>query len=678
MLTSIVQDKPCVSVLNDTDPVTPEPSAHFHDWNIAELPPELLLQIARYLPSEDIWNLTLASRRVHSVLEESGVLEVARYYLSLPKNRQLFYQSLSINNPQLMHHLQPSKIKAIAHQTYCSENLPAICAYHAYHLHNETVNATSIGFALNKVIGTEDIISSYYLNSNHSRLIIKYRRNFQFSIWTAGNDGSWNKEFISERNCNFNCRDNFERYRGNTVFVRVHPHSLDSNCRVYNCGKDFFISIIERDESGFWSETQKITLDGLSPQFFGEHDFYFNTPSIKTSPDGKSLIFYSTKFARYVILGQELNGQWAFKGVCPWGYSQYFSPDSNHIAINCDKCVKFLGKQKDGSWSATGVLNLRLNPMDDLIKAEIEEGDLHVFDDLAFSPDSHHFVARFNNAGRDFRVRPINIENFFVMVTSLDDNGQWSETTRVIKHNPLSYSCTSLSATFSPDGKYLIVHDRHSFDIWHLTDDNSWSPVIKDHGYLQESKFDWFHSRVAFNTRSSVFLLLCEGSAMVWQLAGSGMWNCYHSFTYLDGFQDYCSVGNSIVPMEPELSADGRSIACTDGRGRLQFWVQDQNGKWMRQPLNTDLRIYLAVFNPEGDLLAGVSSEDASHLIMLGMTPNGTWREKGRLELEGRIHDFNFSHCGRSIMVSFMDRQQRKILTFWNIERMSDRQQSVD
>ncbi|USE37743.1 F-box protein [Endozoicomonas sp. SCSIO W0465] len=669
MLIPTTQKKPCLSVLSTANPAIPEQAAQFHHRGIAQLPTELLLHITRHLSLKDACNLALTSRRMHAVLDEYGLFEVVRPYGSLSKNERLFYRDLSITNPQLIDHLRKSKIKLIARRADCTESLPAICAHHAYHLRHQITNTESINFVLKKSFGREENISDYYLNDNHSRLIIKDDRNSQLSIWTTENKGSWSREFIIESHRFFKCFHSIDRYHGNTVFIPADPPSGPWNYFSRYGANDTFLWFIQRNESGNWAIRQKMTVTDLFPSVAdacGEQDTNYNFFVRQLSPDGKSLL-YSKATGNCLILGQELDGKWAIKGCCPWSSENIFSPDSNHIAIG-DECIKFFGKQTDGSWLATGILDFTFYATA-LIEGKIDE-DIVGFETTAFSPDSQHFVASFSDAGKNCCNLPIYVKGFFIIVFSLGNNGQWSEVIKITKHQQRPANRTSLKATFSPDSKYLVVHADSSLDIWHLTDDNNWVAEIKDHEYFQQTKRYLPDSTVTFNANSSVFVLFREGDAMVWQLNSSAVWECQHQFTYLYNKRNYRFYGNFTVTSIHKVSPDGNTIVCTDDRGRLNIQVQKQYGEWTWQTPDGDLRIGKLVFNQEGYLFAGLTVDDRSCLVVLGITPNGIWQEKGRLHAEGNIKDFNFSPCGHSIMVESLDGYQ-EILSFWQIEQES-------
>lgn len=674
MQSPITQEKPNKPFLSETSLAIPEQSAHFHSWRITRLPVELLLKITGYLSLKDACNLALVSRKMRTVLSDYGLFELVRCYGSLGKNEQLFYRDLSITNRPLIHHLRTSKIQVIAGQSYCTDNFPAICAYHANNLRNETINATSLNFVLQNSIGREDFISDYYLNENHSRLLINDHHSFQFSIWTAGNNGCWNREFTIEGRCFFDCFDSIDRYHGNTVFIPVDPPPSDRPAFKTYGTKDALLSIIQQDGKGLWTEIKRMTVAELFPDPYGVKSLDFGSLSFQVSPDGKSLI-YSESSLMSRILGQKLNGQWKINGVCI-GRRSSFSPDSNHIAIDCQRYIEFYGKEKDGRWFANGRLKISMYTRT-LTETGIKIEDFCGFNTIEFSPDSQHFAACFNDAGEDSDDMAINVEDFFVVVFSLGDNGQWSEAIRITKHQPHPVDMISLEATFSPDSRYLVVHGEDNFDIWHLTDNNGWVAEIKDHDYFQKSPSVLPKSMVTFNVDSSVFVLFQEGSAMVWQLNGAGMWHCQHMFTYLCDRRGNRRYENSAVPTAQKLSPDGHSIICTDDRGRLDIQLQKEYGEWVRQTPVPDLRLCKPVFNHGGYLLAGLDVNDKSCLVVLGITPKGIWQEKGRLQVEGCIDNFRFSPCGHSLQVSSMD-GDRKILSFWQIERESDRQQRMN
>lgn len=163
---------------------------------------------------------------------------------------------------------------------------------------------------------------------------------------------------------------------------------------------------------------------------------------------------------------------------------------------------------------------------------------------------------------------------------------------------------------------------------------------------------------------------------MVWQLDGAGVWHCQHNFIYTCDRRANRRYENSAVLTAQKLSPDGHSIICTDDRGRLDIRVQKEDGEWVQQTPDPDLRLCKPVFNHGGYLLAGLDVNNKSCLVVLGINPNGIWQEKGRLQAEGCIDSFKFSPCGHSIQVTSIDGDQ-KILSFWQIEREPDRQQRM-
>ncbi|USE37754.1 F-box protein [Endozoicomonas sp. SCSIO W0465] len=672
MLITAAPKEICPSSLCETNPVIPDQSAQFHSRSITMLPTELLFHIASHLSLKDVSSLAMVSRRLHLVMCEHGLIRILQYYGNLSKNEQQFYQNLSIANPPLIHHLQTSKMSIIARHSQCTDNLPAICAYHAYHLRNETTNAKSLDFVLNKLFGREEHISDCSLNSNHSRLIIKDDGNFQLSIWTAGNNGSWNREFTIELLRFPDCFEKMGKSHVDTIAIPVDPPFADADADadepVYSKhgAKDDLLAFIQRDESGSWNETQRMTVEALFSNTCGRQDTNFRNFSYKVSPDGKSLIYSNRD--RFFILGQELDGQWAIKGDFPsWNRDKQFSPDSNHIAIGESSTIRFLGKQKDGSWIATGILKYAFYAAT-LTEARMDE-EIVGFNTTAFSPDSRHFVACFDDAQEDYADMPIYVEDFFVVVFSLGDDGQWSEAITMTKHQLHSTQEMLLNATFSPDSRYLVIYGEHGLDVCHLTDDNRWETELQYY-QLPPTGFESClepESMVRFNTCSSTFVLFLEGDAMVWQLNDSGVWECQHRFTYPTSSIKYRFYGPPNAYTIQQLSPDGNTIVFTDSRWRLNMWVQKQHGEWTRQTPAPGLQFCDLVFNQGGYLLAGLPVDDRSCLIVLGITPDGIWQEKGRLQAEGNIIHFDFSPCSHSIAVSYRVRNQN-ILSFWQIE----------
>ena len=665
MLMPTTQRESCISLLNEAHSANDEKTVCFHGWNITELPRDVLWMITDYLSLDDVRNLGRSSRKMNDALMECGSFE-ARQLRKLPKQKQLFYRNLSIANPALVHYLKTEKIQLLAHQFHPDENLPALCAYHADCLRHQTIQAPSVNCVLKDAIGRDDEIDfchyriDHRLNNHHTRLIIKDRHNASVHIWTKEIDNSWNKEITIKRG-RFYCLDiDIPNADINIFFAPVLPIRDSFGYASYNA-KDPIMAIYERNDVGLWSETQRLTFDEIYP--CDDHEKH-PTPLILhfiPSHDGHSLMYFNSHHKGNAIIGRTVNGKWISSGLYPRGKAQTFSPNSCHIAIRYDHSIHLLSKNGDGSWSDSGKLELK-------IERDQQQYNRIGFNNIVFSPDSRHLFACFNRVDNRTHDEPVYLTDFCVVIASLSDDGHWSETAKMTKRSEYPTDFFQLNATFSPDGKHLVVCGKHNFDIWRLNDDNRWSPITQNHDYFQKVRISPFsiEPEVTFTMDSSAFLLLNVGSANVWRLRNSGQWTCEHRFTFKEHAYYLPQRIRPVIHIDAIISPDGTSILTRNKNDLLDIWVRNPQGEWNPQHFDDSVSFLMPRFNQEGYLLAALDGNDDSRLVVLGLTNNGSWKAKGCLQVESHIVDFSFSSCGRSLQISFR-KEGRNLITFWQI-----------
>ena len=147
-------------------------------------------------------------------------------------------------------------------------------------------------------------------------------------------------------------------------------------------------------------------------------------------------------------------------------------------------------------------------------------------------------------------------------------------------------------------------------------------------------------------------MVISDKIAWIYAIDASGAWGKQHEFCC---FPEY----------PPKISSDGNTVICLHNIGRqIDIWTRRYSDQWIKQ----EIAIFAtqAEFSPDGSLVALAS---ASNLILLGLTEEGQWQEKGRQKFDYcRVNGFSFSPCGRSIRVDFeYVEEEVVIVSFWKI-----------
>ncbi|WP_257265857.1 hypothetical protein, partial [Endozoicomonas sp. ONNA2] len=126
------------------------------------------------------------------------------------------------------------------------------------------------------------------------------------------------------------------------------------------------------------------------------------------------------------------------------------------------------------------------------------------------------------------------------------------------------------------------------------------------------------------------------------------------------------------------ISPNGETIVCNDPAGHMNIYQRkpvgelcaEPAGEWVRQRI--EFSVNQADFNQEGYLLAVVPATDSHSLILFGLTADGSWQERSRLQTENRIGKFCFSPCSRTIQVTSLlprngDVSVPLVVSFWQV-----------
>lgn len=455
---------------------------------------------------------------------------------------------------------------------------------------------------------TVDQFSTHDLNADHSRLIVQNLKTKQTQVWQAGQSGSFDQSFVFD----FNVAGQYEGQQDpNILFV-------PSNCKVTTNP----IHVYERKASGKWVKTQEFTMDDLvrDPGHVMSCFDWFYATRIAHSNDSSSVVCL-TKGKYGAILGREADGLWMNRGSCMQYGKAVFSADSNQIALTRDGKLSLMSKSADGFWSETGGVDLGY-------------GDLQ----LAFSPDSRHFIAWFEHTGEDYDTQFYDTYgryDFFLMLFSLDDQGQWAEKQRITKYLSERKAQYPLKAEFSPDGKHLAVCSKFEFEVWTLNEDNCWTPALQATPYQKYRIRCKNYPVINFAADSSVLMVVNNESAEVWALQDSGRWECQHKFCHQCTFW-------------PRISPDAKTIVCETAPGKRGLW-QQKDGLWTWQGIEGSIN--QPRFNRDGSILAFIDPDKES-LVLMAPNRNGDWMEKRRLQFQGTVQQFQFHPSGQTLQVT--------------------------
>ena len=470
-----------------------------------------------------------------------------------------------------------------------------------------------------------DKYSSYCLQKDFSRLIAQNINDRELDVWMANSSGTFIKEGTIAA----------EARMASTW--QPHADMLFVPCFAKKHGH--ILAVYENDPVKGLQKTQEITNYELLNYHPADcnSDLYLpsSVSSIVFSDDGTSVACLADRRGG-VLLGRGPDNKWVNKGSCIRYDELIFSKDSNHVAITIHDELRLMSKGPNGVWRQTGKIDEEIDAWE-----------------MAFSPDSRHFIAWFNVDAQD--DEDSSRDEFFVALFGLNHDNDWTEITRITKKAPSSLKCYTLSANFSPNGKHLVVCAEEKFDIWDLDDSGNWTPFIENIPYLNGDNIEAIEKPVInFAADSSRFMILARLNGSVWGLKDNGLWGFQHAFSI-----DW--------ELRPKISSDGKAIISqsSDDDGERGLWLEDSSGNWLRHILDFDFQYPL--FHPVWNLLA---LNDLTNNTLVFMGPSSDeecWIEKGCLPLPGRLKFYDFSSDGRSLEVTFIDSDNHVVLSIWDI-----------
>ena len=475
-----------------------------------------------------------------------------------------------------------------------------------------------------------DKYSCFSLNKDFSRLITQGANNTEIEIWLANSYGAFTKKGTVATDIPVESISTSQD-SVNTLFVPC-PSEKDN----------YILAVYEKKGTKGFKKTQELT----SCDLFAHNSTDFNSgcylpdciSSVVLSGDGTSVACLADR-QKGEIFGRGPDGRWVNKGNCMRYDKLVFSNDSNHIAMTmCDR-LSLMSKGADGVWTKSGSIGEGIGMWK-----------------TAFSPDNRHFIAWFDEDARDGKDCGFRCD-FFVALFALNHDNQWVEKTRITKLAPCSSEFYGLRASFSPDGKHLVVCGQDNFDIWALDNDDNWMPVLKDTPYINGDATVENIAKpvVKFASESRRFMLLTKTNGVVWGLNDDGLWGRQHSFSV--NWRE-----------NPQFSADGKAIFCQapNDDGEAGLWLEDMAGKWLWQVIDFNFRD--PELHPVNSLL-GLCGPTRNTLMFMGPSCDGRgrWEEKGRLQLAGSVVFYSFSSDGRSLEVVSYNAKDRREVSIWEM-----------
>ena len=468
-------------------------------------------------------------------------------------------------------------------------------------------------------------MSQYHLNREHNRLIVQDLKTDKTHIWLSDRNGSFEHSFSYDLSVLLDCTG---QHDPNILFVPLRGAAASTG----------LMCVYERDAAGEWARTQTLTADDLADPTVGRVlDPHWHYPARTVQSNDSSSVVCLTAGKYGTILGRGPDGLWTNRGRCMQYHSAAFSADSNHIALGRTGKLSLMSKSADGWWSKTG-------------GADLCSGELQ----LQFSPDSRHFVAWFERTGQPEEERyyaTYGVFEFFVMLFSLDDQGQWREKQRITRHLPNRQAQYPLKVEFSPDGKHLAVCAKHDFDLLTLNADSSWTPALENIPYHQEHKISGKYSVINFAADSTVLMVVTNKSAAVWALQDDGQWQRQHTFCHQRSF------------FYPQISPDAKTIVCATEPDKRGLWRQ-RDGCWAWQDIAGSIK--QPRFNCDGSLLAFID-ESENALVLMAPARNGYWRKKKSVTFKGTLRQFTFDPSGRTVQVVCKE-GDNLMVSFWGLD----------
>ncbi|WP_257291288.1 F-box protein [Endozoicomonas sp. ONNA1] len=627
-------------IVSSTDSAT---AMTCYDLRWAALPREVLEIIASYLSIEDLNNFGQTSTTMSDRLSSCGLEEV-HHFLSLSRQRQTSCRTIIQSSHLLLEYLRTLSIFSVRH--FPVQQGPAFYSFYASHLRQQILDGTTLSLIPSGVL---EVRQKHHLR-DHIPFVIEKKSDNYSDILAPGPDGQW----VREAEITHDYLVEYHHQQADHILFVEQPFALREGPFPYNyTGKEHFLSVYERKNDA-WVE-QQLTSGEIFPECQDKQIF-----RIRLSPDAKSAVCINMSDG-VAILGRGADGQWINRGNINTSlYPRLFSPDSNHLALYDGPCIKVMSRAKDDSWSQTGDIVVT-NPADDL--KETPSGEtVSDFDYLrvVFSPDNRHFATWFEEAGHDSHHNDIQRRYFFVVIFARDPQGQWREKERIVESCNRATRYFTLKPEFSLDGRLLIITTRESIDIWELTDDQ-W------HKSAQKKPRSG-GGEIQFSVDPCEFIRSCNQSVTIWRKAASGIWGETQTFP-----------AESLV----ESSPNGETIVCNDRAGHTDIYQRKPFAETLGQPFvepaavewvnqRIGFSIIGAGFNQEGCLLAVIPKTGTHSLILFGLTAEGSWLERARLQTEGRIFKFCFSPCSRTLQVRSLcpptgSTRGREFFSLWQI-----------
>ena len=596
---------------------------NFCGWWITRLPDSTLATITQYLSMQDVDNLGRVCRKLQSSLMTCG-LPFIRHYLSMTKKQQRFYQQMATGNRQLID--QVRKKKLIPGLGFPVQFSPAMCVPFTRSLRQRLVSSTAIALEPRGCIEATpcDIHGCYFkyqvVNKNHNLLTQENPELSEIMYWKADINGFWS-------------RDHRFRYSQEVVhYLQFEPDLQFTRC------SDRDVLIWDEGELGQLAHQVKLSVadspDRLLLYLSGCNTF-------KLSDDKKTLVHLKSQNA--IIYSLENNNHWHCKGRFATVDDALFSPDGLYIALQRVDEVCFLKRTRSGSWISSGNINY--------VK---RAGDLDARTDktVLFSPDGCHVLAKSKHAQFE-HLKP----NLIVHATigSIDSDGQWFTQNVISKLLPDACFYHLSDTRFTLDGKHIIVAGRTDFDVWRLSEDGQWIETVKNRCYADNpDPFVHVEVNMQLSREGGLMMIDLSNYVVIWAVDSDGLW--YRQMQV-----------PSAHTFLAQFSPDGKSLVCHDVSGQTTIWLRDPFNHWHRQASELP-HLSVAKFNDQSCLLAGeLYYPSRGTVLLLGLTPQQMWQEKGRLIVDGHILELSFSPCSRSMQVTYC-KKGKWITTFWQIE----------
>ena len=590
-----------------------EDVARFHGRSISQLPAEMLAFITRYLSMGEVLALGQVCRDLRRNLQRCGVITDIWNYLSLPKKTKRSVHRFVTGNRLLIDHLRNNPVDYS--KSFPIQHSPAIYTKYTSHFRELSVRASSVNLiSIHYFVESSDI-AFCTVNYQHNCMIQQDYKGEQLHVWTSQKNGFWEIEHTID-------------YRSFVIDCHVH----DTGILILGAEEDGkgLLIIIERNESDKWNLTQKQYLTEISP-LLENHEVH----KLHLAENQRVVLCELSKLdinnGVVLIFCLNTDGRWQTKyrfEACPDLVNEFqsvISQDSGHIALFNGEKIFFVSEQDDGAWTKTGEIKSEL-----LVDHKIME----------FCTDDHHFVAWGEKKQRPCSNPPLSKE-VCVIVASLDDQGRWSEVTKIDRTCDPAILQPVSHAKFSLDAKQLFVCVNNELIILSL---RAW--VTSTH--LLEP-WDGNTCKIRTTMDPSLFMVTSGKRAWICAIDASGVWAKQYE---LPCFPESA----------PKISADGNTVICIDENAwQVVLWYRTDIDQWIKQEFA--IPATMVEFSPDGSLVAIAAGKD---LVLLGWTEAKQWREKCRQHFSGHIDDLYFSPCGRTIHIEYL-KGRGAVITFWQI-----------